>query len=82
MKPVHQIIITKKWPFSPEIGTVLKPDSHGYSTYPVVKTWDKKEALKLIWSNNVEGWWHYQDEYVKMEICTAELFKAKLNRSL
>jgi len=47
--------------------------------YPCLKDCDKKMALKLIWENKVEGWWHYKDEYIKLNICKKEDFNKKLN---
>jgi hypothetical protein len=59
---------------------------HGIRTeqvnvYPVVKGSDLKRALTLIWENRVDGWWHYKNEYVKLEICTEEQFDKRLMRS-
>ena len=31
-----------------------------------------KNALTAIWTYKPEGWWHYDDEYVKYNICTKE----------
>lgn len=39
---------------------------------------DYKAALKAIWENRVDGWWHYCDEYVKYGIATKEEFDARL----
>jgi hypothetical protein len=50
------------------------------NVYPCLKQKDVPGALKIIWENNVEGWWHYEQEYVKHNICTPEDFQAKLNR--
>jgi hypothetical protein len=46
--------------------------------YPCLKSIDIKNALKLIWSNRVEGWWHYKDEYVEYSICSEEDFRNRL----
>jgi hypothetical protein len=41
---------------------------------------DHQAALKAIWTNRVDGWWHYEDEYVHYGICTSEEFGARLGR--
>jgi hypothetical protein len=46
--------------------------------YPVLKEEDVPRALKLIYQNRVEGWWHYKERYVKLSICTAEEFDTAL----
>ena len=47
--------------------------------YPCVKESDIPQALSIIWSNKVEGWWHYKKDYIKHSICTNEQFKARFN---
>ena len=54
--------------------------SHGFDikqndVYPCLKPTDRKKALKLIWEQKCEGWWHYQKDYAELEICTEEEFK-------
>lgn len=46
-------------------------NNHGISTmqnnvYPCVRESDVKNALTLIWDNRVEGWWHYEKNYVSL----------------
>lgn len=48
------------------------------NVYPTVAQEDVYIALKLIWDNNVEGWWHYKEEYLKHLICTKKEFNIKL----
>lgn len=48
--------------------------------YPCLKECDVERALKEIYLNKVEGWWHYDDEYVKYNICTKEEFLNKLKK--
>ena len=55
-------------------------NSRGISTfqkdvYPCIKKSDLKTALELIYNHYVDGWWHYEDEYVKYGICTSEEFR-------
>lgn len=46
--------------------------------YPCLKQEDVEKALTLIWTQRVEGWWHYKDKYVEHNICTAEEFDTRL----
>lgn len=39
---------------------------------------DHKAALKMIWDNRVDGWWHYDKDYLKYGICTKEQFDTRL----
>jgi len=60
-------------------------NNHGVITkqnniYPCVKECDREKALRLIWENRVEGWWHYEESYVKFNICTKEEFRTRLSR--
>lgn len=48
------------------------------NVYPCLKEEDVEKALKLIWDNRVEGWWHYQEKYAELKICTKEEFFARL----
>ena len=50
------------------------------NVYPCVREKDIPKALGIIWNNRVEGWWHYEDLYVKHSICTSEEFKTSLMR--
>jgi hypothetical protein len=42
--------------------------------HPVLKDCDVLQALTLIYANKIEGWWHYQEQYIKYNICTKEEF--------
>ena len=33
---------------------------------------DVEKALKLIWENKVQGWWLYEDQYLKHGICSQQ----------
>jgi len=47
--------------------------------YPTVKTEEEfKKALRLIWDNKIEGWWHYIEYYVKYGICSRLEFRKAL----
>lgn len=50
------------------------------NVYPCLRWDDVEKALSLIWRNNVEGWWHYKELYVKYNICSEEEFREKLMR--
>ena len=52
------------------------------NVYPCVKECDKTKALTIIWENRVEGWWHYEDLYVKRNICTKDEFQISFNEKL
>lgn len=39
------------------------------------------EALTIIWVNQVEGWWHYKEEFIKYDICSAEDWKKGFEKS-
>ncbi len=52
------------------------------NVYPCLRQEDVERALKLIWENRVEGWWHYEEKYVELGICTKEEFWARLNNSV
>ncbi len=47
--------------------------------YPVLKEADKEKALRAIWESRCDGWWHYEEQYIKLGICTAEEFKETLD---
>lgn len=40
--------------------------------YPVLKQEDKTRALKAIWESRCDGWWHYREDYIKLDICSGE----------
>ena len=44
--------------------------------YQIVHPEDVEKALRAIWIEKIEGWWHYEESYIKYDICTAEEFKA------
>jgi len=48
------------------------------NVYSIVKPEDAERALRLIWKNKVDGWWHYCDKYVQFGICTKQEFKDAL----
>ena len=57
-------------------------NEHGVTTkqnnvYPCLKECDVEIALKLIWENRVDGYWHYEDRYIKHGICTKEEFRER-----
>lgn len=51
------------------------------NVYPSLKESDVENALKLIWEQRVEGWWHYEERYKKHGICTKEEFWDRLNKT-
>lgn len=58
--------------------------SHGFDirqndVYPSIKGSDKKRALELIWNHRVAGWWHYDEKYYDLKICTKEEFDKALD---
>jgi hypothetical protein len=55
-------------------------DLEFHHIYPYVKTEEEYEkALRLIFDEECDGWWHYLEYYKKFEICTEEEFNIKLN---
>ncbi len=48
--------------------------------YRIVSGEDVKRALSIIWSQGVDGWWHYKKEFVENGICTAEQYIKRLQR--
>lgn len=63
---------------------------HGFrvgnvNVYPAVATKEEyHNAIKLIWENRIDGWWHYRDVLVKkLKACTDKEFDQALgvNRS-
>ncbi len=57
------------------IGIRLKASN----VYRIIHKDDVVRALGYIWLYRVEGWWHYDKEYVKYNICTSEDFKRRLH---
>ncbi len=49
------------------------------NVYPIIKECDVEKALKLIYENKIEGWWHYDYEYEKFGICSKEKYNKKLH---
>jgi 23S rRNA G2069 N7-methylase RlmK/C1962 C5-methylase RlmI len=50
------------------------------NVYPTIESEEKFiEALKLIWQEKCDGWWHYNKEYIKYNICTIDEYKDYLN---
>ncbi|MGE5329294.1 MAG: hypothetical protein ACM3KR_07295 [Deltaproteobacteria bacterium] len=47
--------------------------------YPGVKTEeDFIKALTIIWTQRVEGWWHYKERYAQYGICTKNQYNRRL----
>lgn len=47
--------------------------------YPCVKTEDEfKRAIKLIFDNDVEGWWNYREKILKYGICDEQTWQQKI----
>lgn len=46
--------------------------------YPIVEEVDVKKVLTMIWVNKVDGWWHYEEEYIEHGIITKEQFRERL----
>jgi hypothetical protein len=42
------------------------------NVYPCLRKCDVEKAMKLIWEQKADGWWHYCDKYVELNICTKE----------
>jgi len=42
------------------------------NVYPCLRQMDVKMALELIYTNRVEGWWHYEQKCIDLGICTKE----------
>jgi len=49
---------------------------------PVIKQEDVKRALISIFNDKIEGWWHYLDKYIELNICTKEQFNEELKLSV
>ena len=41
-----------------------------------------KLALRMLYDDTIEGWHHYEDEYIQHGICTKEEFLKKLKISV
>lgn len=50
------------------------------NVYPCVRPCDKEKTFKLMWKYKCEGWWHYENEYVELKLCTNEEFKTIFNK--
>jgi len=50
------------------------------NVYPCVQECDKQETFQLIWKYRCNGWWHYDEQYAELGICTKEEFKEILNQ--
>jgi len=50
------------------------------NVYPCLRESDVLKALQLIWEQRCDGWWHYRDKYVELNICTKEDFNNRLQR--
>lgn len=48
------------------------------NVYYIIQEVDVKLALTMIWENKIEGWWHYEEEYVEHGIITKEQFRERL----
>jgi hypothetical protein len=46
--------------------------------YIIVKEADMERSLRSIFTNRVDGWWTYQERYLKLGICTDQEFDAAL----
>lgn len=42
--------------------------------YPTVKEEDTERALLYFYINKTDGWWNYEDDFIKEGICTKEEF--------
>lgn len=40
---------------------------------------DFERALRVIWQFKIAGWWHYQTQYLKYQICTENDFTTALD---
>ena len=50
-----------------------------WDCYPALSSQDDfNQAIKLIWENKIEGWWHYKAKLVAIGACTAEEFDKAL----
>lgn len=59
--------------------------SHGVdvkfnNVYPCVKPCDEEKTFKLLWKFKLEGWWHYDNQYIELSICTKEEFEKALHK--
>ena len=59
--------------------------SHGVdvkfnNVYPCVRTCDEERTFRLMWEYKCDGWWHYDKEYIKFNICSKEEFKETLTK--
>lgn len=47
--------------------------------YPVIKEADVERSLRSIYICKVDGWWHYQEKYIALGICTQQEFESALH---
>lgn len=50
------------------------------NVYPCLRESDVEKAMKMIWEQRCDGWWHYKKQYVEYNICTEEDFNNRLKR--
>lgn len=49
--------------------------------YPVLYSEeDFNQAVMLFWEHRVRGWWFYEEELVKLGVCTEEEYKKALSQ--
>lgn len=46
--------------------------------YGIINNEDIEKALRTLFLYSVDGWWHYEKEYIELGICTKEVFLKKL----
>ena len=47
---------------------------------PFIEDKDYHRALAIIWVDGIAGWWNYEEEFIKHDICTKGEFWKKLKR--
>lgn len=62
--------------FLSERGIVIQQNN----VYPCLRECDVEKAMRLIWEQRCDGWWHYKPQYLKYGICTEEDFTNRLKR--
>jgi len=48
------------------------------NVYPVIKEADKERSFQIIWDTKTDGWWHYEEYYIKFDICSKDEFRKEL----
>jgi hypothetical protein len=48
--------------------------------YPVVNAENRNRALYILWTDSVDGWWLYEEEFIELGLCTHEEYVIKLRR--